>query len=323
MGIIEKTCALIVTYNIGRQIIDNVTVLINQVHHVYIIDNHSDDDTIEALDWLNRSYSNISITLNEDNLGLAAAQNTGIRLALDAGYEWILFLDHDSKPDHGMVYYMLALFNSLSEDKKRSIGIIAPRIIDINTQKEYSFLVRSPFFFRRLKCVSPYIENIVSVINSGSLIKSEVFIKLGLFEEKLFIDYVDHDFCLRVISNHLSIIAVYDAILYHELGKRRNYNLLKISISPTFHSHLRRYYIYRNRMYIWKKNNNVHFLHLTYWQHVMIFSVSSFLKMIRVQNYYIYIEALEITYVINSGFIVIKSRSNDINVTYALILKLI
>ena len=177
---------------------------------------------------------------------------------MEAGYKWILFLDHDSKPDHNMVYNMLTLYNSLSEDKKRSIVIIAPRIIDINTQKEYSFLVRSPFFFRRLNCVPPYIENILTVINSGSLIKSEAFIKLGLFEEQLFIDYVDHDFCLRIISNHLSIIAVYAAILYHELGKRKNYNLLKISISPTFHSHLRRYYIYRNRMYVWKKYHNIY-----------------------------------------------------------------
>jgi rhamnosyltransferase len=255
MGIIclENTCAIIVTYNIGKQIIDNIETLINQVHKVYIVDNHSEDDTLEALNLLRYSYNNISIIFNKNNQGIAAAQNIGIGLAMKDGYEWILFLDHDSQPHKSMVSYMFSLYNSLSEDKKQRIAIIAPRIIDINTQKEHSFLLNSPFFFKRQYCVAPYIENIISVINSGSLIKKEIFTKLGLFEEKLFIDYVDCTFCLNIISNHLSIIAVYNAILYHELGKRKNYNLFKISISPTFHSHLRRYYIYRNRIYTWRK----------------------------------------------------------------------
>jgi rhamnosyltransferase len=255
---LENTCAVIVTYNIGKQMIDNIKTFINQVHMVYIIDNNSDDDTIEALRLLKSSYSNVSIIFNKDNQGLAAAQNIGIRLAMKDGYEWIIFLDHDSRPHKSMVSNMFSLYNSLSEDKKQCIAIIAPRIIDINTQKEYSFLLNSPFFFKRQYCVAPYIKNIVSVMNSGSLIRTDVFTKLGLFEEQLFIDYVDYDFCLNIISNHLSIIAVYDAILYHELGKRKNYNLLKISISPTFHSHLRRYYIYRNRIYTWKKYYYIH-----------------------------------------------------------------
>jgi rhamnosyltransferase len=260
MGLIspENVCAVIVTYNIGKQIIDNVSSYINQVHKAYILDNHSDGNTIEALDLLRRYYTNIVIILNDSNHGLAAAQNIGIRLAIDGGYEWILFLDQDSQPDHCMVYNMLSLYNSLSEDKKNNIALVAPRIIDINSQKEYPFLMRTPFFFRRQNCVPPYIENIISVMNSGSLIKTEAFTKLGLFEEQLFIDYVDHDFCLRIISNHLSIIAVYDAIMYHELGKRKNYNLLNVSISPTFHNHLRRYYIYRNRIYTWKKYYYIH-----------------------------------------------------------------
>jgi rhamnosyltransferase len=260
MGVIklENTCAIIVTYNIGRNIIANIEVLINQLHRVYIVDNHSGDDTIEALSILKYSYNNISITFNKDNQGLAAAQNIGVRLAMKDAYEWILFLDHDSRPHKYMVSNMSILYNSLSEDKKERIAIVAPRIIDINSQREYPFLLKSPFFFKRQDCIAPYIENIISVMNSGSLVKTEIFTKLGFFEEKLFIDYIDYDFCLNIISNHLSIIAVYDAILYHELGKRKNYNLLKINISPTFHSHLRRYYIYRNRIYTWKKYHYIH-----------------------------------------------------------------
>ena len=255
---LDNICAIIVTYNIGKQINDNIATYIDQVHKFYIIDNHSDDDTIEALCLLKNSYNKISIIFNKDNQGLAAAQNIGIKLAMKDGYDWILFLDHDSRPHENMISNMSALYNSLSEDKKQLIAIIAPRIIDINTQKEYTILLQSRFFFKRQYCVAPYSENIVSVMNSGSLIKTEVFTKLGLFEEKLFIDYVDHDLCLRIISNHLSIIAVYDAIMYHELGKRKNYNLLKISISPTFHNYLRRYYIYRNRIYTWKKYHYIH-----------------------------------------------------------------
>jgi rhamnosyltransferase len=254
----RNTCAIIVTYNIGKTIINNIMSFINQVHMIYIIDNNSDDATIEALNFIRQSYNNISIIFNKKNHGLAAAQNIGINLAIKDGYEWILFLDHDSQPDKNMISSMFTLYNSLSAEKKNRTAIIAPRIIDINTQKEYAFLVNSHFFFKRQYCVSPYIENIISVMNSGSLVRTELFTKLGLLNEQLFIDYVDYDLCLNIISNHLSIIAVYDAILYHELGKRKSYNLLKINISPTFHSHLRRYYIFRNRIYTWKKYYYIH-----------------------------------------------------------------
>ena len=63
-------------------------------------------------------------------------------------------------------------------------------------------------------------------IASGSLVKAEVFGVTGFFDEAMFIDYVDTDFCLRLQKNGFKILSVASVLLEHELGQRQTRNLL-------------------------------------------------------------------------------------------------
>lgn len=94
-------------------------------------------------------------------------------------------------------------------------------------------------------------------VASGNLVKTDIFNKVGYFKEDLFIDLVDNDFCFKVIESGYKHIKVFNAILLHSLGKSSKSNLFFRTITSTNHNYVRRYYITRNRMYIWNRYKDI------------------------------------------------------------------
>lgn len=243
-----RICAVVVTYNIGPSFERGFQSLLGQVDHAIVIDNGSTDNTVQVLEQLQNAHPHfLDILINEGN-GLAKAQNMGIRKAKAAGYDWVLLLDHDSRLGDGMIAAMKDAYQKLSEPEK--LGILAPFIRDENTLKDPTYV--TPWMgvlFRRVEFGdNTMLENVVNVIASGSLIPTRIFDAVGYMDEQYFIDYIDTEFCLRLISHGYHICAVRDALLYHRLGERKAYRFLGLQIITTNHCPLRRYYIYRNKI---------------------------------------------------------------------------
>jgi len=249
-----RICAVVVTYNIGERYQKSFDTLKNQVDKVIIVDNGSDPSTIGVLQQIQKNFKDkVNIILNEKNVGVAKAQNIGIARAIDEGFEWVLLLDHDSLLKENMVHAMKNLYQSLGREMQEKIAIVAPNIMDINVNLPSKFTTRYlKIFFKREKCSEKKYIDALTVIASGSLIKTLVLKRIGLMKEEFFIDFIDTEFSLRVISNGFKIIVVCDAILYHSLGERRVYKIFTIRFKPTFHSPQRRFYIFRNRVKVLK-----------------------------------------------------------------------
>jgi rhamnosyltransferase len=88
------------------------------------------------------------------------------------------------------------------------------------------------------------------VITSGNLINLIAYNKVGPFLNKLFIDYVDFEFCFRLGMNGFDIYINNAAIIYHSVGELKKLYSLGKSYYTTNHSPLRLYYRTRNRFYI-------------------------------------------------------------------------
>jgi rhamnosyltransferase len=85
-------------------------------------------------------------------------------------------------------------------------------------------------------------------ITSGCLTRIAAWAQLGGFDETLFIDFVDTDYCLRAQRAGWTIAVSAQAQLQHSLGKRSVCQIAGIELRPTNHGPLRRYYIARNRI---------------------------------------------------------------------------
>lgn len=233
-----SVCAVIVTYNAGRDLLKCFDSIRGQVDKVVIVDNGSDQETIKALNGL-ENEDNVIILYNNDNLGIAAALNTGARYALDKQYDWIIFLDQDSRATAGMVRSMLDEYNKLIKlHQSIRVGVLAPEPCDIN-----------------LKATRGDKSSIEArmAITSGSMIRSGVFESAGFFTEELFMYYVDDDFCIRARKAGYGIFIVNRARLLHSEGKKEARKIFWKTLYHRNYSPVANYYIFRNGMYILKK----------------------------------------------------------------------
>ncbi len=128
----SSVCAIIVTYNVGKNLLKCFNSIYNQVNEVVIIDNGSNVETISVLNELEKIPNTNKVFYNKENLRIAAALNQGVKYAIENGYEWVVTLDHDSIATSDMIEKMLATCESMSDDYKETIGMLCPRIYDIN-----------------------------------------------------------------------------------------------------------------------------------------------------------------------------------------------
>jgi rhamnosyltransferase len=83
-------------------------------------------------------------------------------------------------------------------------------------------------------------------ITSGNLVKISVFKEVNYFEDKLFIDSVDFDFCFKLKEKGYILIEATSAKLLHSCGSAAEKRLLFFKTGYTNHNYLRRYYTTRN-----------------------------------------------------------------------------
>ncbi|MBS1800289.1 MAG: glycosyltransferase family 2 protein [Acidobacteria bacterium] len=257
-----STCAIVVSFYPGPHIVQNVAALLQQVERVFVIDNGSVGNSLEHLHAL-RGMPLCHVHLLGENLGIAAAMNQGVKLAVDGGFKSIFTFDQDSSITPGFVVKMLAEYDDACR-KHKKVGLVFPQYFDS----------RSGMHLRTVldKNGDPY-----TAMTSGNLVLTEVFQECGGFEEAFFMDYVDHEFCLRLRNHGYSIVECANAILLHSLGNLRTYKIVGLEFGCTHHNAGRRYYITRNRIYIYRK-----FLHSNWgWcKHDILSSIQELVKLV-------------------------------------------
>lgn len=251
----SKVAAVIVSYNIGEKIYKCYDSIKNQVDCTIIVDNGSNESTVNELKKIEKNIKTKVIYLS-NNKGIAIALNEGIKEAINLGYTWVITLDNDSKATENMVSIMKEAYDNLGEDDKKQIVSLAPRYIQ---EGEY---------FKTLKEYGISYESLV--ITSGNLVKTSIFEEIGFFNEEYFIDYVDNEFCLRILEANKKIIQVKEAVLEHNLGDLKIKKIFGKTIKSTNHSAIRRYYLTRNSMDVYYRYKKLNVRHINNTKRVLL-----------------------------------------------------
>lgn len=229
--------AIIVTYHPSPQIRDHVAVLRPQVDELVIVDNGSNADERANLENLAGVFRCRSI-FNEQNLGLAAALNLGISSIEESACAFVVLFDQDSCVSPEFVASMLSSYRLFSTDLP--VALVAPTYIDKKSR------VPIPLPTNRKGLV-------MTTMTSGSFIPLTTIRMCGLFDEAFFVDYVDTEYCLRVQAQGLVIVQSDTAQLFHSLGNLGFHRIAGRNFSVTNHSASRRYYITRNRLFLYRR----------------------------------------------------------------------
>jgi rhamnosyltransferase len=76
---------------------------------------------------------------------------------------------------------------------------------------------------------------------------------VGFYDDDLFIDFVDMDYCLRMKKKNFKILKAMRVVLHHELGSKQTRNILGLKISFRDHTPWRYYYMMRNRLLLYRR----------------------------------------------------------------------
>lgn len=223
-----------------------ISSLAPQVDALCIVDNTPDtDETVR----IGKLANNIAYIPLKENIGIAAAQNAGIKHLADHGEaDLVVFSDQDTLAPDGLVKMLADTFLALQE-RNMDVGAVGTRAINRVTGKAYAAKSKEirKYEGKELGTQSDITE-CYSVISSISMISMiSLTDTVGGFDEALFIDGVDHEWCWRAWHKaRLRSFIVEDAKISHMLGeKSRKIGQKDISISAT----TRLFYQYRN--YLW------------------------------------------------------------------------
>lgn len=245
--------AIIVTYHPDSAILKKLLQIINrQVDAICIVDNSPTHN--EAM-LRSHTSGNLSYTQLKENMGVAYAQNIGIKFAIQNKAKYALLLDQDSIPDDQMVKKLLKGFFGQTSLQANVIAT-SPQYVDPRTNYQSRFMGSKfgiPFRYRpnnKLPKKNAIPSNFL--ISSGTLIDLSKLMKVGGMRSSYFIDHVDTEWCLRATSRGYQLLGVPDAHMIHSLGDEIKKFWFFGMRNVSEHTPLRDYYMFRNTLLMLK-----------------------------------------------------------------------
>jgi rhamnosyltransferase len=233
----QSVCAIIVTYHPTVEMLSNVPPVLNQVNALVVVDNGS--TACELAPWQAASkIHGFELIQNAENRGIAEALNQGVHWAQRRGFPWVLLFDQDSKITDGYLEAMFTSWKTHSDPDR--VASMHPLYKDTAMGVEG--------VLRRAEDGGPIVA-----MTSGALMPTWIFDKIGMFRADYFVDEVDTEYCFRIRAAGYLLAVSPASVLLHHIGHPRKSSFLGLRFTPTHHSALRRYYMSRNRLVVYKK----------------------------------------------------------------------
>ncbi len=225
----EAVAASVILYNSDVACLNQIASYQNQVGKLYVIDN-SDKPNLSLVQRLTE-FTNVEYVSNKGNKGVAYALNKGAELASRDGFQYLLTMDDDSRMPDTAVLYMLTFLQKFNE---KAIGILSVAHSEPTPNTVFKYVDYT--------------------MTSGNLLSLRAYKETGPFDDQLFIDYVDHEYSLRLKLKGFVTIELAHLKLDHQLGVQKRRRFAGFNISFVSHSPKRLYYLFRNGIYIVRKH---------------------------------------------------------------------
>ncbi len=219
---VNSISIIIVTYNSSEHIsncLNSILSFTKLPYEVLVIDNDSKDDTQDILTSFHKRFPLvIKPIFNKGNLGFARACNQGIKLAKG---QYIILLNPDTSVTPDWDKRLIAHF------KNKDIGAVGP-ISNFASGKQslslylkdlpisngdFSIIQISEEIYKYYKD-----KDVETKLLTGFclVIKKDVFKKLGLLDESLFLGNEDLEFSWRLQLYGYKLLVATDVFIYHK-----------------------------------------------------------------------------------------------------------
>ncbi len=235
----KKTAVVILNYKVKEEVLRCVKSVMGSASKeisVIVVDNNSGDGLEEEI----KKITEVTFIQAGDNLGYSGGNNLGIKKALESGVDYVLILNPDTTVAKETIKILV------EEAEKTGASLVGPKIYFAGTKKIWfaGGVLDLANVLGSHRGVNEqdhgqydhgYEPDYIS--GAAMLVKAEVFIKIGYFDERYFLYYEDSDFCFRAKRAGFKLLYLPEAVVEHANAK-----------STGLGSPLQDYYITRNRM---------------------------------------------------------------------------
>ena len=182
---------------------NNIQNVLPNVDKLVLFNNGIDAETKKYI--VSLGSNKVTILGNGENKGIAYALNSIMREAYENQVKWVITFDQDSITP---LNYTEQVKKRIIDNTQRKLGIVCPIIVD----------KRRIYPANRIIPDTTNDYNVEMCITSGSCTSVEAWNDVGGFDDFLFIDLVDNDFCKRLRSRQWIILRMGNVQLDQEFG---------------------------------------------------------------------------------------------------------
>ena len=265
-------CAIVINYFGYENTITCVCTLASQdISKIVVLDNSAEKNQEMTLLEAFQGLDQVDVIVSKYNMGFAGGVNFVLREMLQHQFDEFLLLNNDTLAPDSLVE------NLVSGMHYSSLDVAAPHI--------YGYPMKETLWSK-----GNYYNNITGLITQKPIpiiprtyyyltgcclmVKSEVFEKIGLFDESFFMYGEDVEFCHRAEKNGFRIGVAKDALIYH-----------RVNASSQNNSLFYEYHINRGHLILSKKLNHSRYEHMVFFpMKLMMVGIRALVRTIRYRN---------------------------------------
>ncbi|MBE6049619.1 MAG: glycosyltransferase family 2 protein [Clostridium sp.] len=212
---------------------------------IIVVDNASFDDCCNIV---SKKYKDVYCIQSSENLGFAAGNNIGIKVALKEKADYILLLNNDTTVEKNFLNILVD-----EQFKSTEVGVTISKIKNYYNRNIIWYAGGDIDLFKANTIIYGLREEDKGQFNTKKevgfasgccmLINREVIENVGYLDESYFLYYEDTDYSVRIRKGGYKMIYCPESVIYH-----------KESVSTERFSENYQYYFVRNRL-LFTKNN--------------------------------------------------------------------
>ncbi len=227
--------------NYTQQVFENITKvnsgISNENIEVIFVDNASNDETENYLDFLHSLYKNITVIKSGTNVGFSRACNIGAEYSKG---KYLVFLNNDTKP---LSNWILKGISDLDENP--DIGIVGGKLLYSDDSVQHAGVKYMPYshpkfhYYPQHRYVSlPKDDELVNisgyvdaVTGAFMMMRKEDFFAVDGFSTEYKMYFEDMDLCMKIKNSGKNIFYDSEIEIYHYEGKSSGSNKERANLS--------------------------------------------------------------------------------------------
>lgn len=220
MSINSRTCVIIPNWDGMPFVEDCLKSLINQTvsHDIIVVDNGSTDNSIETIE---KNFPDVILIKLDHNTGYTGGVNTGLKYAIDAGYDFAALFNNDATADRYWLEHLVSVLN-----ENQAIGVATCKLLNADKKHFDSsgdfYTIHGIAYPRGRNQIDngqyDKPETVFGATGGASLYRLKMLKQIGLMDDFFFAYFEDVELSFRANLAGWEVYYQPGAIAYHSIS---------------------------------------------------------------------------------------------------------